>query len=196
VLSYAVLRGRCAGCGAAIRVSHPVTELLGLAIGVLAGLAAPGLEGAAGAAFGWLLLALAALDLAAFWLPNALTGALAVTGLATGLAGVAPPLEARLIGGIAGFAMLWLVAAGYRALREREGLGGGDPKLFGAIGLWLGWEALPRVLLGACLLGLTAVLVLRLGGRRLGMQDRLPLGVLLAVSAWLWWLAGMYWPGI
>ncbi|MEI9850898.1 MAG: prepilin peptidase [Sphingomonas sp.] len=168
VLSYAVLRGRCAGCEAAIRPSHTVIELLGLAIGVLSGIAAPGADGAALAVFGWLLLALAAIDLAAFWLPDALTGALAAAGLACGLIGMGPPLEDRLIGGAAGFASLWLIAAAYRALRGREGLGGGDPKLFGAIGLWVGAQGLPIVLLLASLMGLAAVLLLRLGGRRLG----------------------------
>lgn len=190
VLSYAVLRGRCAGCGAAIRPSHPAIELVGLAIGAGAGLAAPGVTGAAGAVFGWLLLALGALDLLAFWLPNALTGLLAAAGLAdywiegTGF----PALDDRLIGGAGGFAALWLVAEGYRRLRGRVGLGGGDPKLFGAIGLWLGWEALPLVLLAACLIGLSAVLGLRLGGRRLAATDRLPLGTMLAAAAWMLWL--------
>ena len=189
LLSYAVRRGRCAGCGARIRPGQPITELIGLAIGVLAGIVAPGMEGVAGAVFGWLLLALATLDLAAFWLPNLLTATLALAGAAAGLAGLDPSATDRAIGGVAGFATLWLVAAAYRRLRGREGLGGGDPKLFGAIGLWLGWEALPLVLLTASVLGLAAVLLLRLGGRRMGMQDRLPLGALLAAAAWPVWLA-------
>ena len=40
------------------------------------------------------------------------------------------------------------------------GLGGGDPKLFGAIGLWVGWAMLPFVLLGASGVGLVAVLAM------------------------------------
>src|SRR5689334_18257082 len=91
VLSYLLQRGRCRGCGAAIRLSHLAIEAAGLAIGVAAGLAAPGPEGAAGAVFGWLLLALAALDLAAYWLPNLLTGALAGAALGAGLADLDPP---------------------------------------------------------------------------------------------------------
>jgi leader peptidase (prepilin peptidase) / N-methyltransferase len=188
VLSYAVLRGRCAGCGAAIRPSHLAIELIGLGIGVSAGLAAPGVEGIAGAAFGWLLLLLGALDLTAFWLPDPLTAALAATGLGMGLVGMAPPLEDRLIGGVAGFASLWLVAAAYRTVRGREGLGGGDAKLFAGIGLWLGWQALPLVLLAASLIGLSAVLGLRAGGNRLKATDRLPLGTMLAIAAWALWL--------
>jgi leader peptidase (prepilin peptidase) / N-methyltransferase len=137
---------------------------------------------------GWLLLALAALDLAAFWLPNALNALLAVTGLAVGAAGIGVPLDERLIGGIAGFGALWLVAAGYQRLRGRQGLGGGDPKLFGAIGCWLGWQALPLVLLIACLIGLAAVLGMLSAGRRVQGSDRLAFGVLLAAASWTTWL--------
>jgi leader peptidase (prepilin peptidase) / N-methyltransferase len=183
VLSYAAQGGKCQGCGAAIAVSHPLTELLGLAVGVTAGLVAPGWAGAAGAVFGWLLLALAAIDLRAFWLPNGLTGPLAAIGLLAGLG----TLPDRLIGGAAGFAALWLVAVGYRRLRGRHGLGGGDPKLFGAIGCWLGWPALPQVLLAACILGLAIVLALRLAGTRMAGTDRMPFGALLAPAAFVIW---------
>ena len=188
VASYLMQRGRCRRCGAAIAASHFATELFGLGVGVIAGAAAPGLDGVAGAVFGWLLLTLAALDFAAFWLPNQMTGALAVTGLIGGAAGLAPPLPDRLIGGGAGFAVLWLVAESYRRVRGRVGLGGGDPKLFGGVGLWLGWHALPGVLLIACLLGLAAVLVLRLCGRPLSGSDALPFGVLLAAAAFPLWV--------
>ena len=188
VLSYLVQRGRCRHCAARIAPSHWWTEVAGLAIGAIAGLAAPGVEGAAGAVFGWLLLALAALDLAAFWLPNGLNAALAAMGLGVGAMGIGAPLSERVIGGIAGFAVLWLVARGYEALRGRQGLGGGDPKLFGAIGCWLGWENLPMVLLAASLIGLATVLAMLVAGRRVRASDRLPFGVMLALGAWAVWL--------
>lgn len=184
VLSFIAQRGRCRRCGAAIGRAHLVIELLGIAIGVVAGLVAPGIEGLAGAVFGWLLLALGAIDLAAFWLPDRLVAALAIGGLAGGLAGLAPPFEARLIGGAAGFGVLWLVAAAYRRLRGRTGLGGGDPKLFGAIGLWLGWQALPGVLLAACIIGLVCAVALQMRG-----DAKLPLGTLLAAAAFAAWVA-------
>lgn len=187
VLSFVFQRGRCRGCGAPIHLGHLVTELAGMAIGIVAGVAMPGIGGGFGAVFGWLLLTLAALDLAAFWLPNPLTGALAAAGLATGLLGAGPPLDARLIGGIGGYAALAAVAAGYRVVRGRQGLGGGDPKLFGAIGCWLGWQALPLVLLAAALIGLAAVLGLYMGGRRVTATDRLPFGAMLAAAAFAVW---------
>jgi leader peptidase (prepilin peptidase) / N-methyltransferase len=188
LVSFVLQRGRCRGCGAPIHPAHLVTEAIGLAIGVTAGVAMPGAGGVAGAIFGWLLLTLAALDLTAFWLPNLLTATLAAAGLITGLFGIWPPMDSRLIGGVGGFAALAAVAAGYRLLRGRQGLGGGDPKLFGAIGCWLGWHALPLVLLAAALIGLAAVLGLYMGGRKITATDRLPFGVMLAAAAFTVWI--------
>jgi leader peptidase (prepilin peptidase)/N-methyltransferase len=131
---------------------------------------------------------LAVLDWRAFWLPDRLVLLLALGGLAGGLAGLSPPLIDRLAGGAAGFAVLWVVAFGYRRLRGREGLGGGDPKLFGAIGLWLGWQLLPAVLLVAGLVGLGIVGVRALSGRVMAGTDALPLGTLIAVAAYPAWI--------
>ena len=187
LLSYLVQRGKCRHCGAAIAPVHPLIELLALAIGVCAGLVAPGWAGAAGAAFGWILLLLAGLDIAALWLPNIGTGVLAVSGIATGLVGFGPVLLDRLIGGIAGFATLWAVSALYRLVRGRVGLGGGDPKLLGAIGLWLGWQNLPALVLGACIVGLIVVAAMLIAGRRDTATIRLPFGAMLAVAAFPLW---------
>ncbi|HTG39056.1 A24 family peptidase [Sphingomonas sp.] len=184
VLSFLRLRGRCRRCGGRIARFHLGVEVLALAIGVVAGIVAPGAVGVAGAVFGWLLLTLGAIDLRAFWLPNPLVAALALTGLASGAVGIAPPLDVRLIGGAAGFGALWLVAALYRRARGRMGLGGGDPKLFGAIGLWLGWRALPGVLLIACVIGLCIAIARGMRG-----GERLPLGTLLAAAGFAWWAA-------
>lgn len=189
VLSFLIQRGRCTTCGAPIARAHLATELVAAAIGASAGLAAPGLEGAIGAGFGWLLLALAALDWAALWLPDRLTAALALGGVGEGVfTAFGPTLADRLIGGAAGFGTLWLVAALYRRTRGRHGMGGGDPKMLGAIGLWLGWTALPMLVLIACLVGLCAVAAMALSGRRLDRASPLPFGVMLAVAAWLCWL--------
>lgn len=189
VVSYVLQRGRCRGCGGRIAPLHLIVELFACAVGVTAGYLAPGVEGVFGAALGWILLALAAIDYAAFWLPNVLTLTLTLGGLAEGLlTNVPPQLSDRLIGGVAGYAVLWLVAAGYRRMRGREGLGGGDPKMFGAIGCCLGWQALPMVLLLASLTGLAIVVALRPFGHRMGASDRLPLGALLAPAAFTMWI--------
>nr|WP_047167487.1 A24 family peptidase [Sphingomonas sp. Y57] len=195
VFSYAIQRGRAACCNGRIDPVHPLAELLGGMIGALAIAAAPDLPQAiAGALFGWVLLTLALLDLRHFWLPNRLTAALTLAGLGVGLAGLPPDLLDRLIGGVVGFLLLEVVRRGYRWLRGRDGMGGGDPKLFGAIGLWLGWRLLPIVLLGSALAGLATALLLSLVGRRLGATSRLPFGPFLALGAWGVWIAAMAGP--
>jgi leader peptidase (prepilin peptidase)/N-methyltransferase len=183
VLSFAVQHGRCRRCGGRIDRFHLAIELLGGAIGMGAGLVAPGVEGAGGAVFGWLLLTLGAIDARAYWLPDPLVAALAAAGLASALVVQEPVLAERLAGGVAGYGVLSLAALAYARVRGRMGLGGGDPKLFGAIGLWLGWRALAPVMLAAALAGLAVAIV-----RGMRSDERLPLGSLLAAAAFLWWL--------
>lgn len=187
LISALASRGRCRTCRAAIDPRHWQIELGCAVLGVISGIAVPGAVGVAGAVFGWLLLTLAALDVAEFWLPDRLTGTLAVAGLAAS-AIASPAWFDRVIGGVVGFASLWLIAFAYRRLRGREGLGGGDPKLFGAIGLWVGWAMLPFVLLLACVVGLGAVLAARVGGQKVGASDWVPFGALMAIAAYPVWL--------
>lgn len=184
VLSYIAVRGKCTTCGAPIARDSLSIELAGTVIGGLALALQPGWPGLAVATFGWLLLPLAWLDWRHFWLPRPLTAALAAGGVMAGLAGFAPDWTSRLIGCGAGFATLGLIALAYRTLRGREGLGGGDPLLFGAIGLWLGWERLPLVLMLASGAGLAIALIWHWRGRRLTNAMRFPLGTLLAGAAW------------
>ena len=192
LISAVASRGKCRACGAAIDQRHWQIEAGCAVLGVISGITVPGPIGAAGAVFGCLLLALAALDVAEFWLPDALTATLALAGIAS--ITVAPPnWTDRAIGGVAGFASLWMIGFAYRRLRGREGLGGGDPKLLGAIGLWVGWAMLPFVLLLACLIGLGSVLVARLRGQHVGGSDLAPLGALMAIAAYPVWLVMIAW---
>ncbi|MAF63002.1 MAG: prepilin peptidase [Blastomonas sp.] len=184
VLSYLLLRGQCAACGARIGWQSLAIELGAAAIGAVSLTLHPGAQGLAIAALGWLLLPLALLDLRQYWLPQPLTAALALGGLASAACGIAPDWSSRLIGAGAGFVGLWLIALLYRLTRGREGLGGGDPLLLGAIGLWLGWQALPLVLLIASGLGLAVALVLQRRGHDLDAATRFPLGTLMALAAW------------
>lgn len=188
LFSAALARGRCRHCAAPIDPVHWQIEFAALGIGVVAGLVVPGPAALAGSVFGWLLLTLAALDVTEFWLPDRLNLTLALAGLAAGAIGIEPELAERLIGGVGGFGALWLIGFGYKRLRGREGLGGGDPKLLGAIGLWLGWRMLPAVLLLAALTGLALVLVGMVRGRAAKLDDRMPFGALLAIAAYPAWL--------
>jgi leader peptidase (prepilin peptidase)/N-methyltransferase len=189
VLSWLAQRGRCRSCGGRIAVDHLLMEVGAAVVGMAAAIVAQSLAGwTAAVLLGWLLLLVAAFDLRHFWLPDPLTGLLAAAGVGVNLLGEGPGIAASLGGMVGGFASLWLVARAYRHLRGREGLGGGDPKLFGAIGAWLSWQALPMVLLGACALGLLAALACALLSRKAAGPMKLPFGALLAVAAWPAWL--------
>jgi leader peptidase (prepilin peptidase)/N-methyltransferase len=188
ILSYFLVRGRCRHCGAPIDRRLLAIEAGAALIGLTAIFAHPIPAAVSTAIFGWWLFLLAALDVEHQWLPDRLTLPLLPAGLIVAWIGIGPPLEDRLIGAAAGFLALAAIGLAYRKLRGREGLGGGDPKLLAAIGAWLGWAQLPFVLLGAGLIGLGAVLLMRLKGRQVGPTDRLPLGALMTLAAWPIWL--------
>lgn len=186
--SYLRARGKCRTCGGRIDPRHPAMELAAAGIGLVAALAHGWPVALATAIFGWWLLILAALDAEHQWLPDRLTLPLWSAGFAVALLDIGPSLSDRLIGSAAGFGSLFLIGAGYRVLRGRHGLGGGDPKLFGALGAWLGWQQLPFLILLAALLGLTAAALGHRRGATIGRDTRLPFGTYLALAGWLLWL--------
>lgn len=101
------------------------------------------------------LVVLAALiDANTGYLPDALTLPLLWLGLVTAWAGplapTLPTLHDALAGILLGFSLPWLVSEIYRHWRGVHGLGGGDLKFMAALGAWLGWQALPGLLLLAC----------------------------------------------
>lgn len=181
LVSAALFMGKCRSCGGRIAPIHFGIELAAAVLAGLAMLIQPNIHGAALALFWLLLLAPAVLDSRHYWLPDSLTSVVALGGLLLGGVATGAPLSDRLIGGAAGFVALALVAFAYSRIRGGQGLGGGDPKLLGAIGLWTGWAALPPIVIAASLAGIALALV-----QRRGRADRMPLGALLAPAAILW----------
>ncbi|NMN03693.1 MULTISPECIES: A24 family peptidase [unclassified Novosphingobium] len=183
IVSWLALRGRCRRCDGFIGWGQLAAEAGGAVVGALAWWAPDGLIVPA-LALGWQLLLLALLDARCLWLPWRLTAALAASGLALALWQGADALVPALLGAALGYALLGSVAWAYRKARGREGLGGGDPWLLGAIGAWVGPLGVVHVLLVAALLGLAVALVLHLSGKRIDAQTALPLGTFMALGAW------------
>ncbi len=182
LLSFALQRGRCRRCGERIAWRHLAVEAGAAVIGAVSVMLLPLPIGAAVAALGWTLLLLALLDAEHFWLPSVVTWPLAAAGLGVTAALAPAALPNHVIGAVAGWASLAFVATVYKLLRGRVGLGGGDAKLFAASGAWLGWAALPTVLLAAALAGIVAALLRH--GRGITATTRLPLGTFLAAATW------------
>ena len=184
IFSFALLRGKCRYCCQNIGVGALYTELISAAIGLLAILLVPTGSAVAAAVFGWLLLPLIILDYKRLWLPNRLVAALAGVGTIGGYFLIPDSIWTdRVIGGALGFLSLEAIRQGFRKIRGEEGMGGGDPKLFGAIGVWLGWQFLPMTLLFACLIGFGNVAAAYARDR--APPSRLPFGSLLCIAAFL-----------
>ncbi|MFZ5789558.1 MAG: prepilin peptidase [Pseudomonadota bacterium] len=141
------------------------------------------------------LLTLAWIDWRTRLLPDILTLPLGAAGfLVTWLAEPTVVVD-HLIGAAAGFGVLSALSYVYLLARRRDGLGGGDAKLLGAIGAWVGWQGLPTVMLYAAMGGLAWALIGALRGRSLRLDARLPFGPWLCLGGWLVWLYGPLVPG-
>jgi leader peptidase (prepilin peptidase)/N-methyltransferase len=189
VLSYLLLRGRCAACGARIALRYPLVEILSGAVAALVALRfGLSLEAAGALLLCWALIALSFIDLDQQILPDIITLPLLWCGIALALLGegnggfmVLADLRSSVIGAMAGYLSLWLVYHAYRLVTRKEGMGYGDFKLLGALGAWLGWQMLPLIILLSALVGAVigiALVVLR--GR--DHQLPLPFGPYLAAA--------------
>lgn len=140
-------------------------------------------------ALGWLLLALAYVDAKRLVLPGSLTIAVAVLGVGTLTAFAADLLVPHSLAALAGSATFLLIGRGYRALRQRDGLGEGDAWLLGALGFWVGPHQLADVVLIAALTALSTIAVARWRQGPRALRRRWPFGPHLAAAAYLVWLA-------
>ncbi|HSW13720.1 MAG TPA: A24 family peptidase [Solimonas sp.] len=185
VLSWLALRGRCAGCRSPISIQYPLVEA---ASGLLSAICAwhfgwgPQLAGAL--LLTWALIALAVIDLRTMLLPDSITQPLLWLGLAAALLPVFTDLRSALLGAIMGYLSLWLVYHLFRLVTGKEGMGYGDFKLLAALGAWLGWQALPMIVLLSSLVGAVVGIGLVLL-RRHGREVPIPFGPYLAAAGWL-----------
>jgi leader peptidase (prepilin peptidase)/N-methyltransferase len=189
VLSYLWLRGRCAACRAAIGVRYPVVEALTAVLTAYCawhfgfGLAAFGAM-----LFAWCMVALTFIDVDTQLLPDSITLPLLWAGLLLNLRGTFVDLQSAVIGAAAGYLILWSVYWVFKLATGKEGMGFGDFKLLAAIGAWLGYKALPLVILASSLVGAVVGIVLIVLARR-GREVPIPFGPYLAGAG----LIALFW---
>jgi leader peptidase (prepilin peptidase) / N-methyltransferase len=189
VLSWLVLRGKCANCRTPISARYPLVEILGAALAVLVawrfGYSA---ALAFGLVYAWAMLALTFIDLDTQLLPDDITLPLLWLGLIANAFGTYTDLRSAVLGAAGGYLILWLVYWGFRLIAKKEGMGFGDFKLLAAIGAWTGWQVLPVVILISA--GLGAIIgSLALWLARKGIDTRIPFGPYLALGG----IAGLLW---
>jgi leader peptidase (prepilin peptidase) / N-methyltransferase len=194
VLSYALLGGKCAGCGAKIGLRYPIVEAICGLMSVLIvwrlGVNAQGLAGMA--LFLWLMPA-ALIDAETTWLPNEFTMPLLWGGLLLNLFAVFVPLREAVIGAMVGYLLLASVSWTYEWLKKIPmAMGRGDFALMAALGAWFGWQAvLPIVFLSAFVGAVVGITLMALG--RADAASKIPFGPYIAGAAVVYLLAG---PGL
>lgn len=137
--------------------------------------------GLAATLFVLMLVTLAWIDARTGLLPDTLTLPLLWLGLLANLEHTFAMLPDAVIGAVAGYLFFWLIYQVFLMLTGREGLGFGDFKLLAALGAWLGWAALPSIVLIA---SISALIITLLRRWRSGadMNQALHYGPYLAVA--------------
>jgi leader peptidase (prepilin peptidase)/N-methyltransferase len=194
VISFLMLRGRCGTCGHPISLQYPAIEILSalIAIAVVARFGMTPFTGFA-LIFSWTLLTAAMIDWQTQFLPDSLSlpllwlGLLISLGQANGFALVDP--ATAIVGAAAGYLVLWAVFHAFLLATGKEGMGYGDFKLLAVIGAWLGWQALPMVLLMSSVAGAIVGGLLMATGV-LARGKPMPFGPWLALAGWLTLVAG------
>ena len=190
ILSYLVLGGKCSSCRERISLRYPAVEALTAALSVIVVLRlGADWHTAAALGFTWALVALTVIDLDHQLLPDSITLPLLWAGLVVNqLTGVVP-LDDAVWGAVFGYLSLWSVFWGFKLLTGKDGMGYGDFKLLAALGAWLGWAALPGVILLSSLVGaVTGILLISVRGRDRSLP--IPFGPYLAAAGWMMLLGG------
>jgi leader peptidase (prepilin peptidase)/N-methyltransferase len=179
IISFLLLRGHCRSCSATISPRYPLVEAL---TGLLCAGAVLAHGSAASVALSVALILIvvpaALIDIEHQIIPNSLTALGAALALVLGIALDPSGEPTRLIAGVGGGGFLLLAALAYPG-----GMGMGDVKLAGVMGLFLGSAVAPAIfiaLLAGALLG-GAILVRR--GVQAGRKTKVPFGPFLAFGA-------------
>ena len=190
VLSWLVLRGRCAGCKAPISRRYPAVELLtGALSGYIAWHFGFSMAAAGALLFTWAMIALTFIDLDTFYLPDSITLPLLWLGLLFNINATYVSLSSAVIGAAAGYLTLWSVYWAFKWATGKEGMGYGDFKLLAAIGAWLGWTMLPLTILLSSLVGaVIGIGLIVFAGR--GRSVPIPFGPYLAIAGMIALLHG------
>jgi len=186
VLSWLLLRGHCRSCHEPISPRYPIVEALTGALCIGAVLAH---HSAASIALGICLIVLvvpaALIDLEHRIIPNRITGLGAVLAVAIGLALDPSGEPTRLIAAASAGGFLLLAALAYPG-----GMGMGDVKLAGMMGLFLGSAVAPAILIALLSGTLVGAVIIAQKGAREGRKTAVPFGPFLALGALVGVFAG------
>lgn len=189
VLSYLILRGKCAKCLTPISFRYPFIELLS-AVSVGFAVYTFGFNeiSLAVALFTWILISLIFIDIDHQLLPDRLTLPLLWLGLLVNSFELFTTLENAVYGAMAGYLSLWSVYWAFKLLTGKEGMGYGDFKLLAALGAWVGISQIPLIILLSSLVGAVFGICMILMSKH-AKENPIPFGPYLAIAGWI----SLYW---
>ncbi|MBK5095826.1 MAG: prepilin peptidase [Deltaproteobacteria bacterium] len=182
IVSFLLLRGKCAGCGSGISWRYPVVEAAsGIGFLLIAWVDGPGFVLLRDLVFFSLLVPIVFIDIDHRIIPDELS----LGGLAAGILLSFLPggnWKGALAGMVLGGGILFVTAAVYHKVTGIEGLGGGDIKLLAMIGAFLGWRGALFTIFFGSLLGVAGGLVAMRKGNE-GLKTAIPYGPYLCAAA-------------
>ncbi|MEE9332599.1 MAG: A24 family peptidase [Granulosicoccaceae bacterium] len=185
VLSYLMLRGKCANCKTPISARYPIIEIVTMVLSLaIAWQFGPSLQSVIGIFVTWMLIAMTMIDFDHQLLPDSLTLPMMWIGLLASLVPVFTDVRSAVIGGALGYMILWGVYQIFKLITGKEGMGFGDFKLLAALGALLGWQLVPMIILLSSAVGaVVGISLIVIKGRDKNIP--IPFGPYLAAAGWL-----------
>lgn len=185
VISYLMLKGRCASCFAPISIRYPLVEF---ATGILTlapiAILGVGYDAWFAILLVWSLIVLTMIDVDHQLLPDSITLPLLWLGLLLNISGMYTDLQSAVIGAAAGYLTLWSVYWLFKLATGKEGMGFGDFKLLAALGAWMGWSYLPLIVILSSAVGaILGIAAIAISGR--DKAKPMPFGPYLAIAGFI-----------
>lgn len=192
LISYILLRGRCAYCQKKISMIYPLVEAI-TAIASVFVISKFGLTWKGGMAliFTWGLIGLSFIDYKEQLLPDDPTLALLWLGLLCNVFYLFTYPSFAILGALVAYLFLWLISKVFYLVRQKEGMGYGDFKMFAMLGAWLGLGLLLNILLISVIVALITSLILLIT-KRIHKAKPIPFGPFLAFGGWVTLMYGSF----
>ena len=190
IISWLILKGKCASCSNPISIRYPaieaITALLSLVVAYTFGATEQALLYIV---ITWALVALTFIDIDHMLLPDQLTLPLVWLALIAAVAGITITPSDAIMGAAFGYLSLWSVFWLFKLVTGKEGMGYGDFKLLALFGALLGWQSLLTIILLSSVVGaIIGIALLSIQGK--DKASPIPFGPYLAIAGWITLLWG------
>ncbi|MCK8131030.1 A24 family peptidase [Pseudoalteromonas sp. 2CM28B] len=190
IISWLILKGKCASCSNPISVRYPAIEAITAILSLVVAYSFGATEQALLYIFvTWILVALTFIDIDHMLLPDQLTLPLVWLALIAAVAGITITPSDAIMGAAFGYLSLWSVFWLFKLLTGKEGMGYGDFKLLAVFGALLGWQSLLTIILLSSVVGaIIGIALLSIQGK--DKATPIPFGPYLAIAGWITLLWG------